>query len=394
MTMTLESLQGRVGDVDSHEMIPTPRFPEFFGKAGQRFLDLNSAMLQRLEQAFPEDENRITKDRPDKVEITETTVWENKGVGAPSHADMDRRPMVLDAMGIKRQLIFPTFGLFALSNALGGGFNGFAVATKEQIANGRDSLDAYNHWAGRLTQKYPDRLRIVGVLEASEPGLTPETLLKKTEELIATGVKAIMITAGSPPAGLSPADPRLDAFYAAFTKSNVALVFHPPSGAGFRKSDAWGIVPGVFQDLSFPVALHMAEETFLCAMTLGGVFERHPSLRVGFIETGGSWIGPLSERMDFGVLDSPKQNNLISRKPSEYLATNVRVSVLLGEPVEIWLKRYPFLKSVYCYSSDYPHLEGKPWSMKKFYERIAPFGDDVIEKFFVTNSLLVLPAAA
>jgi len=49
---------------------------------------------------------------------------------------------------------------------------------------------------------------------------------------------------------------------------------------------------------------------------------------------------------------------------------------------------------VYCYSSDYPHSEGKPWSLQNFYKRLAPLGDSVVEKFFVTNSQLVLPKAA
>ena len=394
MTVTLEGLRGRVGDVDSHEQIPVPRWPEVFGEAGRRFLELNEGLWKRVALELPEGENSIFVDRPDNVEISEQTVWEKRSQDAPSASNMDRRPQVLDVMGIRCQLVFPTFGLFALANALGGGINGMATATPEQVQNGKDSLNAYNSWAGRLTGKYPDRLRIVGVLDTSEPGLTPEQLVQKSEEMIAAGVKAMMITSGALPAGLSPAHPGLDPFYATLAKKNVALVFHPPSGAGFRKTDKWGMVPGVLRDLSWPVALHAAEENFLCVMTLGGVFERHPTLRVGFIETGGSWIGPLSERMDNGVLEMPKENRLISRKPSEYLASNVRVAVLLDEQAELWLQRYPVLQDVYCYSSDYPHPEGRPWSMKEFYKRVAPLGDDIVEKFFVTNSQLILPTTA
>jgi len=399
MTMPFESLLGRVGDLDSHEMIqmvPGTRFSQCFGKAGLRFLELNESLFQRLRQIFPAEE---FADAPDDVEITERTVWEKKGIAAPSYADLDRRPRVMDTMGIRRQLVFPTFGTFAMASALGGGINGMPPATPEQIENGREGVKAYNAWAAQLTSKYPDRLRIVGLLDTAEPGLTPELLVKKVSDLIAAGMRAILITSGSPPAGLSPADPRLDPFYATFAQANVPIIFHPPSGAGFRKTDAWGIVPGVYWDLSWPAALHVAEENFLCVMTLGGVFERHPTLRVGFVETGGDWIGPLAERMDDGVLEtaskprSPVQHDLLSMKPSQYLARNVRVSVLLDEPVERWLRRYPTLQDVYCYSSDYPHPEGREWSLKEFYKRIAPLGDDVVEKFFVTNSQLILPAA-
>src|SRR3974390_847023 len=161
MTVTLEGLRGRVGDVDSHEQIPVPRWPEVFGEAGRRFLELNEGLWKRVALELPEGENSIFVDRPDNVEISEQTVWEKRSQDAPSASNMDRRPQVLDVMGIRCQLVFPTFGLFALANALGGGINGMATATPEQVQNGKDSLNAYNSWAGRLTGKYPDRLRIV-----------------------------------------------------------------------------------------------------------------------------------------------------------------------------------------------------------------------------------------
>lgn len=393
MTITLENLMGRVGDVDSHEQIPVPQYPEVFGERGQRFLDANEVLWKRLERSFPSEEQRMDINHRDTVEITPETVWTRKGSLAPSASDMDRRPAVMDQMGISRQLIFPTMGLFALSQSLGGGFNGVPKATPEQMEVGLEALDAYNEWAGHYTLKYPDRLRIVGMLSSSTPGLTPEGLIKKTEALIATGVKAISIVTGEPPAGLSPAHPDLDAFYATLTDKNVALVFHPPAGAGYRKTDVWGVFPGSPGDVSFATALHQSEENFLTVMLMGGVFERHPKLRVGIIENGASWLGPLAERLDISAVTSPtgvKRESLLRKKPSEYLAAQVRTSVLLHEPVELWIERYPMLQDCYCYSSDFPHIEGGQWSLKNFYERIAPLGDTVIEKFFVTNSQLLL----
>jgi predicted TIM-barrel fold metal-dependent hydrolase len=393
MPVTLNSLRGRIGDLDSHELIPANNWAEVFGEPGRRFVELNKAMFERIARELPPEENMLA-DHPDTMAITEQSVWEKRGHDAPSANDLNRRIEVLDVMGIRRQLVFPGFGTLALAQALGGGVNGILPATLEQIQNGKDSVQAYNDWAGRLTNKHPERLCVVGMLDTWEAGTTPEHLAKKAEAMMAKGVKAIMITAGGPPAGMSPADPRLDSFYATLAAANVPLIFHPPSGVGFRKSDMWGMVPGVLMDLSWPVAIHQSEENFLCVMTLGGVFERHPTLRVAFVETGGSWIGPLAERMDDGVLEIPKANRLLSRKPSEYLASNVRVAVLLDERVERWIERHPHLQSVYCYSSDFPHYEGRQWSLQKFFERVSPLGDDIVEKFFVTNSQLILDQAA
>lgn len=392
--MTLESLLGRVRDVDAHEQIPVPQYPEVFGERGQRFVDANPALWERMKRAFSSDEQRLDLNHRDVGEINQKSVWTFKGSLAPSSADMNRRPAVMDEMGIKRQLIFPTMGLLALVQSLGGGFNGVPKATPEQQQVGLDALDAYNEWAGSFTRKYPDRLSIVGMLSSSNPGLTPEGLVRKAEALIATGVKAVSIVTGEPPAGLSPAHPELDAFYATLTDHDVALVFHPPAGAGFRKTDVWGVFPGSNGDVSFATALHASEENFLTVMIMGGVLERHPKLRIGIIENGASWLGPLAERLDVAATSNPlngvRRASHIKLTPSEYLARQVRTSVLLHEPVEVWLERYPKLQDCYCYSSDFPHVEGGQWSLQEFYRRVSPLGDDIVEKFFVKNPQLLL----
>jgi hypothetical protein len=130
-------------------------------------------------------------------------------------------------------------------------------------------------------------------------------------------------------------------------------------------------------------------------MLLGGVFERHPTLRVGAIEVGAYWIGPLAERLDF-FTDSARKAVWAGRKdlklkPSEYIARQVRVTPTVFEPVDKYLQRYPGLETVYCFSTDFPHPEGNKWSMQKFYDRLAPAGDKFLEKFFITNGQLLVP---
>jgi len=60
------------------------------------------------------------------------------------------------------------------------------------------------------------------------------------------------------------------------------------------------------------------------------------------------------------------------------------------EPIDKYVERFPALEDCYCYSSDFPHVEGMPYSMEIFYKKVAPMGDAFIEKFFCTNSQLVL----
>jgi predicted TIM-barrel fold metal-dependent hydrolase len=205
------------------------------------------------------------------------------------------------------------------------------------------------------------------------------------------GIKALLIPVGIPPAGLSPADPGLDGVYEAVAAANVPLVTHPPGGVGFSIVEWMRLDPD--QAIS-----HAVQENFCRLMIFGGVFERHPNLHFAAIECGASWVGPLAEHMEYRVDNqrAPKQLFVeqaakLPLKPSEYLARNVRATPYNFEPVETWLTRWPHLQDVYCYSSDYPHPEGRPHSLKTYYENVSPLGQEITEKFFYKNAELLLP---
>lgn len=407
MALTLDDLSGRVTDLDSHEQIAVGRYAEVFGERGRRFLELSGAG-KGANPRYP------VETGPDVMEITPKTVWEFKGPVAPGAADMDRRPEVLDMMGIRRQLVFTGFGLIPFSYAHGGGFAGQVESTPEQIEASLAALDAYNEWAVEVAKKHSDRLRMVGLLASGREGLTPEGLVAETRRMLNMGLPAIMIASGAPPAGVSPASAALDPFYALLAEADAPLIFHAGCGTGFRKSNEWERAPqfryDAFDDeIPGQVAgqaemnagphnitnVYLAEQNFLTVMVLGGVFERHPTLRVGCIEMGSSWFGPLAERMDF-LTDEHRHHpwiggKALSLRPSEYLARHVRVTPYVFEPVKAYVERYPELKDAYCYTTDYPHFEGNKWSMKRFYEQLAPAGDAFLEKFFCTNGELLLP---
>src|SRR3974377_98948 len=196
MTVKLESLRGRIGDVDAHEFIPVHRFPEIFGEIGQRFIENGKCILDGLAPMPEGHPHRLTEKAWDDAIITEQSVWEKKGIYAPGPADMDRRVAVMDQMGVGRELVFPGFGLLGLIQASGGGQATFPVATAKEIAIGREVMSEHNKWAGSVTRKHPNRLSIVGMVSTGDPGLTPEMLAKRTEEVIDRGEKTIKICSG------------------------------------------------------------------------------------------------------------------------------------------------------------------------------------------------------
>src|SRR6516164_7273382 len=108
-------------DVDTHEMVPFHLWPEHFGEeVAERMAPF--ATSPRFTDNGP---NTIV--RPDVLAddapITHESVWHEKGASAPAAFDVARRAEVMDAMGVDRAIMFPSFGLigirFASSAALG-----------------------------------------------------------------------------------------------------------------------------------------------------------------------------------------------------------------------------------------------------------------------------------
>jgi predicted TIM-barrel fold metal-dependent hydrolase len=394
VTVLLEQLRGRISDVDSHEMMAASHWAEYYGAIGEILKVAVEPMYKMLANSKSDIYVEVESD---SQEITRDSVWNERGPAAPSAMDLRRRPEVMDAMGIQRELIFPGFGFVALQvarNAVTG------LVDEALIEAGVAGLRAHNDWAIELTRSYPDRLRPVGVVMTDG---TVDDMVRDVDRLLTAGVRAFWIPTGEPPAGVSPADPILDPFYARIAEADATLTIHVGTGRSYPKSRAWGVAPqfspdySSFDALETPfdpytiTTLHLPEENFTALLVLGGVFERHPTLRFGAIELGASWIGPLAERMDYWVDSFSRWNGGLTMRPSEYVARNVRVAPFWQEPVDVWIQRYPYLQDVYCYASDYPHVEGGRQSLHRFYEKIAPLGDAVIEKFFCTNGQWLLP---
>lgn len=385
-------------DCDSHEMMPMQFWPEAFGDAGHlldRFADVYGSLGQN--SLYRPDING------DDHRITEATVWEEKGPGAPGAIDVSvRRREVLDVMGVDRQLIFPSFAISALMleyNPRAHEWFGFEPGEFDNHGVACAMVEGHNAWAARVSRENPDgRIRPVAVLLSN----SVEEMIETAERAIENGVRAVNVQSGLPPAQMSPADRRLDPLWQLCERTDTAVVLHLGTEFGFLKSDAWDrnvpeFVPATFSQLEFPLQpmrlaqMSMMSENFTAAMILGGVFERFPRLRFGVIECSAWWVGPLAERMDIISEVFAKRLTSLSMRPSEYLARNVRVTPFIFEDVAMYYERHPELADVFVYSTDYPHKEGGEYSKKTFYDALKPLGDEVVTKFFRSNGEWLLP---
>src|SRR6266852_3451713 len=103
----------RALDVDSHEMVPVDLRESIFGHTA-----LNDVIATLAHKHVNNPNATKAVVTGDDTPINHDTVWNLKGASAPSAIDLDRRPDVLELMGIERQLVFPTFGLAAIIMAM------------------------------------------------------------------------------------------------------------------------------------------------------------------------------------------------------------------------------------------------------------------------------------
>ncbi|HEY0229365.1 MAG TPA: amidohydrolase family protein [Mycobacterium sp.] len=403
MTATLPPVMDRVFDVDSHEMAPLHFWGSLFGSAAGEIAEqvTESMKLQKGNDFYAPDLVA------DATVISHDTVWNLKGTSAPGAFDFKRRLQVMDQMGVARQLVFPSFAIFASMLKIGDEFRvkqflGCKGTIAEIQALGDVGLTEYNNWAAATTAANPDRTRCVAYIMDNG---TVDDLVEQAETLIGKGIRAINIPHGVPPAGVSPANPAMDDFWALLEKHNVPLVTHVGNEEGLFASSVWkkdvpafklgkvqsielGLEPYSFANL-YNTAAH-----FLSVLILGGVLERFPGLRVGMIEQGASWLGPAAESLDMWARDvyAARLKDHISMLPSQYINRQVRVTPFNDfEPVARDFERYPNIANAYCYATDYPHVEGGRDSKIRMYEQISPLGTEIVEKFFVSNAALLLP---
>jgi uncharacterized protein len=93
------------------------------------------------------------------------------------------------------------------------------------------------------------------------------------------------------------------------------------------------------------------------AMIWGGVCERHPKLRIAFLESGGGWIAPWLDRMDRHFDDQFFNDSGLKTRPSELFQRNCWISF---EPVETSLQVLAdFIgPTKILWATDYPHPDG------------------------------------
>lgn len=249
----------------------------------------------------------------------------------------------MDAEGIAAQVIFA------------GGGNPESLPWSDGFNAGDPRTDAtlralgghiWNQWLAEFVSVGPGRL--LGVMQIpiyDLPAAIEEVRWGKEHGLAAINFPAPRDD--YPPYN----DPCYDPFWSAVEEVDLPLVCHVASGARPGMDG-----PGAF--FIYATELQWYSRRALAQMIFGGVFDRHPRLRLGLVEQRAGWIPEHLRELDSCILDPRRDYSYKpDRMPSEYWRDNCFVGCSFMAHFEAEMRAEIGLQTM-LWGADYPHVEG------------------------------------
>jgi predicted TIM-barrel fold metal-dependent hydrolase len=208
---------------------------------------------------------------------------------------------------------------------------------------------AYNEWIADFCKFNPKRLVGVGVLPILEDdgGKAAIKALKAAAKL---GLKTAFLSQKD--GGMPVHHPDADAFWATAAELGMPISLHIHTNPFIRgMTPEITALPGSKEMGPSTVLIAMAEH--LALMMFGGVFMRHPNLKVVFAEGGIGWIPSVLERMDHVFkVHRPYMGSPITELPSDTFRrqcyatfqvdiSGIRLRDMMGVDQLMWASDYP-----------------------------------------------------
>ncbi|MBI4608257.1 MAG: amidohydrolase family protein [Candidatus Rokubacteria bacterium] len=336
----------RIIDADGHVMEPrgmweryaSPAFRERAPRAvrdvhGRTRLSVAGRLCPR-----PEGPNSISAGMQDAFSVR---VREQLGEYLQAGYSAEAQVKAMEAGGIEVAFLYPSQGLYT------------AALEDLDPELAIDICRAYNDWILDFCALAPERLKPVAMLVALHE---PAAAVREAQRVAPRGIRAIFVRP-NPIRGRNLDDPAYEPLWAECERLGLAVGVH--EGVG-------GYLPtaGADRFTSFfaaHAACHPMEQMLaMLALIGGGVLERHPRLRVGFLEAGCGWLPYWLWRMDEhweqteGITGEPR----LALKPSDYFRRQCWISC---EPDEPYIPRVlDFIgEDRLLFASDYPHPDHK-----------------------------------
>jgi len=262
----------------------------------------------------------------------------------PAYRNRDARLALMDTQGLEGMFVFPTLGV-GIEESLKGDPEALCAA-----------FAAFNRWMHEdWGFAYRERLFAAPYITFVDV----DWAVRELEWALDHDARVIVMRAApveTPGGGYSPADRRFDPFWSRVAEAGITAAYHSGDSGYLRFYEAWG-VGGEHRSFDFhPMRLCLSAQPIMdtmAALVCGGLFDRHPRLRVATIETGSSWVAPLLARFEKAYGQMPFA---FQRDPVAAFREHVWVSPYYEDDL-------PGLRDAIgadhvLFGSDFPHAEG------------------------------------
>ena len=242
-----------------------------------------------------------------------------------------------DRDGVAAEVIYPTVGM--------------VLCNHEDFDYKKACFDAYNRWIASYCDVHPDRLLGCGQTAMR----SPEEGIEDLKAIKALGLRGVMMP--GVPAVEDYDSPVYDEFWEVAIELGLPLSFHILTTKSERTRG-----PAISSFLSIVRGC----QDIMAMLVFGGVFERHPDLRVVCVEADAGWVPHFMYRMDHAFKRHRywlKPGADLQRLPSEYFADNIYVTFQ-----DDWTA-FRFAGDMnwhrLMWANDFPHSDSTwPWSQE------------------------------
>lgn len=253
----------------------------------------------------------------------------------PGSWDPAARLAVLDEEGIDHAVMFPSLWL------LSGDLADPAVA----VASAR----AYNRWMADFVATDPARLFGVGVC----PLQAVDEAVAEIGRMAASGLSALTFRPERYD-GLELYSEEMDRVWAAAADANLTVAIHGSFGS---RMPSFARTRYTNQFFVHMVCHPFEQMAAVMEIVASGVLDRHPGLRVGFLESGLGWLPYWLERLDEHRATLGSLMPALKRDPTEIWSEQCFVTMEADEGEAFAQLAGMGLAHTVVWGSDYPHYD-------------------------------------
>jgi predicted TIM-barrel fold metal-dependent hydrolase len=277
------------------------------------------------------------------------------------------RLKVMDAEGIDLAVLYPSLWLL------------YGDLVEPRLAAA--SCRAYNNWMADFCNHSPQRLYAVAPMPLQDVG---EAIREMRRVVLELKFKAVFVRP-NPFNQRRLNDPAYEPFWRTAQDLGVAVAVHSSFGTRMPTMGADRYRDPFF----FHMVCHPFEQQGACMDVIcGGVLEKFPKLRVGFLESGVGWLGYWLDRMDEHFEGMHSYVPWMRIRPSEQFREHCFVTL---DPHETMLKATVLdmkMQSNILWGSDFPHFDCTyPGIVNEVNRACAPLPEPAREAIITTNAV-------